>query len=170
MEQLWVGVIAVVGTLLGAVVSGKFQERAANRVEAGARGEQLRRDRLNAVQDLAEAISTHRSLMWRRGDAVLKGSPADRVEALRIQTQESRSRITRPLVGLRLLVTDPAVRTAANRMITLTYAIRETHRTAPEGEEARAAAVADLTKAREEARQAHDDFVEAAAAYFDRTA
>ncbi|GGZ82918.1 hypothetical protein [Streptomyces rubiginosohelvolus] len=157
--ELLVAVIAIAGTLLGALVSGKFQERAAGRTENAVRGEQLRRDRLEAVTNLAEAISTHRSLMWRRGDAVLKDAPAERIDDLRSQTQESRSQVTRPLVALRILITDPAVRTAVDRMVTLTYAMRDAYTTTEA-----------LTQVREDAKASCDDFVEAAAAYFARTA
>ncbi|GAA5083322.1 hypothetical protein [Streptomyces similanensis] len=157
--ELLIAVIAIIGTLLGALVTGKLQERAAGRTEAAMRGEQLRRDRLDAVTNLAEAISTHRSLMWRRGDAVLKNASTDRVDELRAQTQESRSQVTRPLVALRILVTDPAVRAAADQMVTLTYAMREAYTDADA-----------LTQAREDAKNACDAFVEAAAAYFARTA
>ncbi|MEV3926427.1 MULTISPECIES: hypothetical protein [Actinomycetes] len=157
--ELIVAAIAIAGTLLGALVSGKFQERAAERGQAAVRGEQLRRDRLAAVTDLAEAISTHRSLMWRRGDAVLKNSPTERIDDLRAQTQESRSKVTRPLMALRILVTDPAVRAAADRMVTLTYDLREAYSSAD-----------DLTQAREDAKTSCDAFVEAASAYFARTA
>uniref|UniRef100_UPI003F4926FE hypothetical protein n=1 Tax=Streptomyces sp. CA-136453 TaxID=3240050 RepID=UPI003F4926FE len=156
--ELLVAVIAIAGTLLGAFVSGMFQERAAGRTENAVRGEQLRRDRLEAVTNLAEAISTHRSLMWRRGDAVLKEFPAERIDDLRAQTQESRSRVTRPLVALRILITDPAVRTAVDRMVTLTYAMRDAYTTTDA-----------LTQARADAKTSCDDFVEAAAAYFART-
>ncbi|MDX3025407.1 hypothetical protein [Streptomyces acidiscabies] len=157
--ELWAAAIAIAGTLLGALVSGKFQERAAGRTEDAVRGEQLRRDRLEAVTNLAEAISTHRSLMWRRGDAVLKERSAEHIDNLRLQTQESRSQVTRPLVALKILVTDPAVREAASRMVTLTYAMREAYTSADE-----------LTEARETAKTACDAFVEAAATYFDQTA
>ncbi|MEU2078599.1 hypothetical protein [Streptomyces sp. NPDC013489] len=157
--ELWAAIIAIAGTLLGALVSGRFQERAAGRTEDAVRGEQLRRDRLEAVTNFAEAISTHRSLMWRRGDAVVKNAPTERIDDLRAQTQESRSQVTRPLTALRILLTDPAVRAAADQTVTLTYAMREAFTTAEE-----------LTAAREAAKNSCDAFVEAAAAFFARTA
>lgn len=60
-------VIAVLGTLLGAVVSGAFQHWAAGRTEKVAQAQQLRRDRLEVVTELAVAASDHRSAMWVRG-------------------------------------------------------------------------------------------------------
>ncbi|MFK4024680.1 hypothetical protein [Streptomyces sp. SM1] len=146
--------LAVVATLLGAIVSGRFQERAAERQVRATHGEAIRRDRLEAVAALACATSDHRRAMWMRGDAVLKGAGTERIEALRGESHMTRSAVTRPLVALRVLIEDQAVRAAADRMITLTYAIRDAYTTTEE-----------LTAAREAAKTAHDDFVNAAARY-----
>ncbi|MFJ8229652.1 hypothetical protein ACIQ9E_06775 [Streptomyces sp. NPDC094448] len=64
----------------------------------------------------------------------------------------TRGAVTRPLVALRVLFEDQAVRAAADHMITLTYAIRNAYATTE-----------DLTAAREAAKDAHDQFVKAAA-------
>ncbi|MEU8445554.1 hypothetical protein AB0F05_34445, partial [Streptomyces microflavus] len=48
---------AVVATLLGAIVSGRFQERAAERQIRVTPGQTIRRDRLDAVTALACAAS-----------------------------------------------------------------------------------------------------------------
>jgi hypothetical protein len=92
--------------------------------------------------------------MWMRGDAILKDAGPDRIEALRSDSHTTRSAVTRPLVALRVLIEDQAVRAAADRMITLTYAIRDAYATTE-----------DLTAAREAAKAAHDDFVNTAARY-----
>ncbi|MGW4954583.1 hypothetical protein [Streptomyces parvulus] len=149
--------LAVLGTLLGAVVSGVFQNRAAGRAEGVARAQQLRRDRLEAVTALAVAVSDHRSAMWVRGDAVIKGDPAERVRDLQSRTHATRSAVTRPLVALRIQITDPAVRRAADDMITATYGMRDAY---DNGEA--------LTEARRVALEAHDRFVDVAAAYLHR--
>jgi hypothetical protein len=146
--------LAVVATLLGAIVSGRFQERAAERQMRASHGEAIRRDRLEAVTALACAASDHRTAMWMRGDAILKDAGPDRIEALRSDSHTTRSAVTRPLVALRVLIEDQAVRAAADRMITLTYAIRDAYATTE-----------DLTAAREAAKAAHDDFVNTAARY-----
>lgn len=146
--------LAVVATLLGAIVSGRFQERAAERQVRATHGEAIRRDRLEAVTALACAASDHRTAMWMRGDAILKGAGTERIETLRSQSHMTRSAVTRPLVALRVIIEDQAVRAAADRMITLTYAIRDAYATTE-----------DLTAAREAAKNAHDDFVNAAARY-----
>lgn len=146
--------IAVVGTLLGSIVSGRFQERAAERSVRVNHGEAIRRDRLEAVTALACAVSDHRRAMWMRGDAVLKNASAARVEELRGESHMTRSAVTRPLVALRVLIEDQAVRDAADEMVTLTYAMRQSYATTGE-----------LTEAREAAKVAHDRFVDVAARY-----
>ncbi|MEU0119111.1 hypothetical protein ABZ137_36890 [Streptomyces bobili] len=151
--------LAIVGTLLGSIVSGRFQERAAERSVRVNHGEAIRRDRLEAVTSLACAASDHRRAMWMRGDAVLKEAGPERIEALRGESHMTRSAVTRPLVALRVLIEDQAVRAAADEMITLTYAMRDAYAT---GEQ--------LTAAREAAKVAHDQFVDAAAGYLARTA
>ncbi|MCL7382156.1 hypothetical protein [Streptomyces sp. 35G-GA-8] len=151
--------LAIVGTLLGSIVSGRFQERAAERSVRVSHGEAIRRDRLEAVTALACAVSDHRRAMWMRGDAVLKEAGTERIEALRGESHMTRSAVTRPLVALRVLIEDQAVRAAADEMVTLTYALRDAYATTEA-----------LTAAREAAKVAHDQFVDVAAAYLARTA
>lgn len=146
--------LAVVATLLGAIVSGRFQERAAERQIRVTHGQTIRRDRLEAVTALACAASDHRTAMWRRGAATLTGAGTERTETLRGESHMTRSAITRPLIALRVLIEDQAVRTAADRMIELTYAMRDAYATTE-----------DLTTAREAAKDAHDTFVNTAAHY-----
>ncbi|MCA1223824.1 hypothetical protein [Streptomyces sp. 8L] len=123
--KLITAALAVVAALLGAIVSGRFQERAAERQARTAHGEAIRCDRLEVVTALACAASDHRTAMWRRGDAVLKQAGPERIEALRRESHMTRSAVTRPLVALRVLIEDQAVHAAADRMVTLTYAIRQ---------------------------------------------
>lgn len=151
--------IAVVGTLLGSFISGRFQERAAERSVRVSHGEAIRRDRLEAVTALACAVSDHRRAMWMRGDAVLKQASPERIEALRGESHMTRSAVTRPLVALRVLIEDQAVRAAADEVVTLTYALRDAYATTEA-----------MTAAREAAKDAHDRFVDVAADYLSRTA
>ncbi|MER5571188.1 hypothetical protein ABT083_34135 [Streptomyces goshikiensis] len=154
LATLITAALTIVATLLGAIVSGRFAERAAERSVRVSHGEAIRRDRLEAVTALACAASDHRTAMWRRGDAVLTGASADRIETLRGESHMTRSAVTRPLVALRALIEDHAVRAAADHMITLTYAIRNAYATTEA-----------LTAAREAAKNAHDTFVNTAARY-----
>ncbi|MFD8964405.1 hypothetical protein ACFV0C_05260 [Streptomyces sp. NPDC059568] len=150
--------LAILGTLLGAIVSGAFTLRTAGRAERVARQEQLRRDRLDAVIELATRVSDHRRTMWKRGNARLKGAPAERYEELRDKSHDTRGTVTRPLVAVRILIPDPVVRTAADEMITATYAMRDAFTSSDE-----------LTAARTAAMLAHDRFVDTVAAYFDHS-
>ncbi|WP_231905807.1 hypothetical protein [Streptomyces davaonensis] len=74
LATLGPAVLAIIATLLGAIVSGRFQERAAERSVRVSHGESIRRDRLEAVTALACAASDHRRALWMRGDAVLKNT------------------------------------------------------------------------------------------------
>jgi hypothetical protein len=159
LPTLVTAALAIVGTLLGSIVSGRFQERAAERSVRVSHGEAIRRDRLEAVPALACAVSDHRRAMWMRGDAVLKQAGSERIEALRGESHMTRSAVTRPLVALRVLIEDQAVRAAADEMVTLTYALRDAYATSEQ-----------LIAAREAAKVAHDTFVDTAAGYLSRTA
>lgn len=145
--------IAVLGTLLGSVVTGRFQERAADRTERASRQQDRRREQLTAITGLAEAVSAHRSMMWRRGDAKFRGDD-DRHQELRIRSHETRAAVTAPLVALRLLITDSELRAAADRMVDLTFGMRHQDDTAD-----------TLNDARVMALEAHDAFVNTAARY-----
>ncbi|MFI2620497.1 hypothetical protein [Streptomyces sp. NPDC018584] len=151
--------LAVVATLLGAIVSGRFQERAAERGVRATHSEAIRRDRLDAVTALAAAISDHRRAMWGLGDAILHGADTARVTALRAESHATRSTVTHPMVALRVLIEDQAVRAAADDMVARTYAMRDAYTD-----------TADLAAARETAKTAHDLFVDAAAHYLTRAA
>ncbi|MEE4495203.1 hypothetical protein ACIBI8_08720 [Streptomyces sp. NPDC050529] len=150
-----VAVLAVIGTLLGSIVTGTFQHLAAGRAERAAAAGQLRRDRLDAVTTLASAGSDHRRALWMRGEALLRGADDAEREELRARSHTTRSAITRPLVALRLLVPEPAVHTTAQAMVVATYDMVDA-----------ATSREELIAAQDAARAAHDRFIDAAAAYF----
>lgn len=56
-------VIAVLGTLLGSVVTGRFQERAADRTERETRRRNERSEQLAAITGLAEAVRDRKSVV-----------------------------------------------------------------------------------------------------------
>lgn len=114
-------VLAVIGTLLGSIVTGTFQHLSAGRAERAAASEQVRRDRFDAVTTLASVGSDHRRALWMRGEALLRGAHDVELEELRARSHVTRSAITRPLVALRLLVPDPAVHVTAQAMVVATY-------------------------------------------------
>lgn len=147
-------VLAVLGTLLGSIVTGTFQHLAAGRAERASAAVQLRRDRLDAVITLASAGSDHRRALWMRGEARLRDVSDVELEDLRAKSHITRSAITRPLVALRLLVPAPAVHAAAQAMVVATYDMVDA-----------AMSFEELTAAQDAARAAHDRFIDAAAAY-----
>lgn len=147
--------LAVIGTLLGAIVTGTFQHLAAGRTERAAAAAQLRRDRFDAVTTLASAGSDHRRALWMRGEAQLRGAGDDELEELRAKSHVTRSAITRPLVALRLLVPDRTVHTTAQAMVVATYDMVDA-----------AMSIEALTAAQDTTRAAHDRFIDAAAACF----
>jgi hypothetical protein len=158
--------IAVAGTLLGSIVSGRFQQRAAERAIRASHDQELRRERLNAVRDVAEAITAHRIAMWDRGEAVLDNAPAERVQELRDASHTTRRAVTSPLTALHVLIEDNQVRAAADRMVTLTYALRDACPIDGPGDPGtRESAKTALTAARAAAVAAHDEFVNISGRY-----
>ena len=146
--------LAVLGTLLGAVVAGAFQQKTAGRTERATVAAQLRKERLEAVTALAAAGADHRRAMYMRGEALLSGAPGTRLEELRAASHGTRSAITQPLVAVQILIPDATVRAAATDMVSAAYRMRDAE-----------TSTEDLTAARAAARTAHDRYVDAAAAY-----
>ncbi|MDX3165895.1 hypothetical protein PV516_19095 [Streptomyces scabiei] len=157
MGAIILAVAGIAGTLLASIVTGLLQHRSAARVAAEARTERLYRDQLEAATALAKAATEHRIEMWRRGDAVLKGDPADQIRELQTRTHATRGAVTLPFITCKLLITDPAVRQAAVTMVSKAYAMRDAYDSA-----------AALTEARDVAMRANDDFVDTAAAFLAR--
>ncbi|MFE5842113.1 hypothetical protein ACFQ7N_10745 [Streptomyces niveus] len=151
---MFVAILAVVGTLAGAALSGAFALRTAGRAERAVASEQLRRDRLDAVTTLAAAGSDHRRAMWNRGEAELARADQARLDELRAASHVTRSAITRPLVAVQILVPDRALRAAASEMVVASYRMRDAY-----------TSIEALAEAREAARTAHDQFIDRAAAY-----
>ncbi|QIQ06571.1 hypothetical protein [Streptomyces liangshanensis] len=147
-------ILAVLGTLLGVALSGVFALRTADRAEAVAARQQLRRDQITALTELAAAGSDHRMSMWMRGEAIVAGAPEAQVHELRLASHVTRSALTRPLATVQILIPDPAVRAAATELVHSSYRMRDG-----------STSTEDLIAAREIARTAHDQFVDRAAAY-----
>lgn len=154
---MWQSIIAVLGTLAGAVVAGALQQRSARASQIAARDAELRRDRLAAVQALAVAVADHRRAMWVREEARFAGASQARVEELRDASHITRSAITAPHTAIRVLVADGATREAASRAIQATYDMRN------------AMDLAELRSARLRSVGTEAEFVSIAAAYLNGT-
>lgn len=154
---MWASLIAVFGTLAGALVSGRLAHRAARSDRAEGRTEQLRRDRIDSVTALAVAVADHRRAMWELVDAQLTGQPDQRVRDLRDESHRTRSMVTEPAVRVRLLIAAPTVRAAAEAAVRTTYVMRD------------AASLEALQDQRASALEAHDVFVNSAGTYLTAT-
>ncbi|MFH8368873.1 protein kilB [Streptomyces sp. NPDC018031] len=115
-------IIAVIGTLAGAVTAGLMQQRAARRDRVEAREAEQRRDRLNAVTALAAALADHRRAMWVREDLRLSEAPDAAYEAARAESHATRAAITAPLASVTVLA--PELGPAADAAARATYALR----------------------------------------------
>lgn len=145
---MWQTLIAVLGTLAGAITTHLLGARAARRAN-------LRRDQLAAVTSLAAALADHRRAMWMLKDTEFSEAPEPRrLEALET-THTTRSAITAPAIAVRVILPAP-VDKAARSAITATYAIRD------------AADTDDLADRRRTALDAAEEFGTTAATYLRR--
>ncbi len=147
---MWETVIAVLGTLAGALLAGAMQQRQARAERAEARVQARRESLAAGVTALLVALADHRRVMWLREEARLTGAPADVVAAARADSHSTRAAVTAPQATVTLLA--PELRPAIAEAVRATYALR---------------AAADLTTLgllRAEALDAADQLMEAAAA------
>ncbi|MFJ9434064.1 protein kilB [Streptomyces sp. NPDC101490] len=122
MEAVVASVIAVLGTLLGAVVAGLLQHRMARRERTAVQASELRRERLAAVTALVAALAEHRRAMWVREDLRLSGAAEAAYEQARAESHATRAAITAPLTAVRILV--PALAEQAELAARASYGLR----------------------------------------------
>ncbi|GDY79712.1 hypothetical protein SAV31267_091970 [Streptomyces avermitilis] len=126
MESL-TGVVAVIGTLLGVVVSHVLQTRAAERLHAGALNAETRRELRQATARLLACETSFRRLQynrWGRRDADVPEKDAAEAAAL-----EARSGVIAALAEVQLLTDNAEIRERlaelADATFTLHYAADE---------------------------------------------
>lgn len=112
-------VIAILGTLAGALLTGLLSSRQARAALRGTEDLARRQAAVDAVATLAAAVAAHRAAMWHRETRSLAGE--DWTEA-RQHSQTTRAAISAPAVRLAVLV--PALRPAADAAIRACYALR----------------------------------------------
>ncbi|MEV7617740.1 hypothetical protein [Streptomyces sp. NPDC089799] len=148
--SMWPSIVAVVGTLAGALTAGILQHRAAVTARAEQRADAHRQDRLGAVTDFAAALDAHRSAMFHRERlALIEAGTEHRLEA-QTKSHDTRTAITVPHVRLQVLV--PELAGPAQQAADATYALR--------GADGRA----ELDTLRRTAKEATAAFITAAAA------
>ncbi|MFD0253661.1 protein kilB [Streptomyces sp. NPDC127113] len=145
-------VIAVVGTLLGAVVAGAIQHRTARTTRAEARDDHRRDKELEAVTAFAAAVAGHRRTMAVREGLRLDGAEPEAFAEARAASHATRSAIEGPKVQVSILV--PSLAAAAEDATRAVLALRG------------AADRQSLDALRESAIAAADRFAAAASRHF----
>ncbi|MBO0516327.1 hypothetical protein [Streptomyces beijiangensis] len=114
MEALWTSAVAVIGTLLGGVVTHVFQRRAAKENEHFSRTESLRQERIAAYSAFAGALEDFRKVQgdrWYRRQEDRNGEPYK--EALR-EGHRHRALARQALFRVKLLAGDRTLIEAAD--------------------------------------------------------
>ncbi|MEU8461716.1 hypothetical protein [Streptomyces sp. NPDC029003] len=148
--SLWPSIVAVLGTLAGAVAAGLLQHRSARAARAEERADGYRRDQLDAVTDFAAALDAHRSAIFHRERLTLAGAGTEHQMEAQTRSHDTRTAVTAPHLRLQVLV--PELAGAAQQAAEATYALRK------------AADRAELDVRRHTAKEASLAFITAAAA------
>ncbi|MEV6787885.1 hypothetical protein [Streptomyces sp. NPDC051098] len=144
-------VIAVIGTLLGSLITHVFQRQTTERAAQLARSEQLRQDRISAYSAFAGALVDYRrgrNDRWHRARQT-PDSPA--AEAARIDSYRLRSSAHQALIRVQLVCDDPQALALAASAFAVTNCMHE----APDE--------ADRAERSEQARETLSEFIGAAA-------
>ncbi|MEV5570537.1 hypothetical protein AB0L06_10825 [Spirillospora sp. NPDC052269] len=105
--------IAVVGTLLGSLVTYSFQRRISERTEKFSLERQLREQQVSVLSEFARAVADYRggqTDLWHRANENA-GSAAH--EEARLRSHRLRAVVNQELYRLKILVSDPALTQAA---------------------------------------------------------
>ncbi|ARQ69462.1 hypothetical protein [Streptomyces marincola] len=139
MNAVWTSVVAVAGTLLGALTTGLLQRWAAHRAEQVARQQRLR----DAAADLANALTDYRErLYWQTHLATLPDTAREKKEEAKRDSWAARSRVNHAMNRLRLATTDDRLLALATEARNATFAV-QTDSVAPEAARERQHALLD---------------------------
>ncbi|WP_328665169.1 hypothetical protein [Streptomyces sp. NBC_00328] len=117
--------IAVLGTLLGSVVTHYFQERAAVRSAELARAEQLRQERISTYSEFAGVLFGYRRSQNTRWILAREDPPAPAAEEARFASYESRVAARQALVRVQLVCDDTRLRQLADTAFELANCLHE---------------------------------------------
>ncbi|OIJ85077.1 hypothetical protein BIV25_45070 [Streptomyces sp. MUSC 14] len=145
----WPSIVAVIGTLAGALTAGLLQHCAAVSARAEQRADAHRQDQLGAVTDFAAALDAHRSAMFHRERLALIDADTEHQLEAQAKSHDTRTAITAPHVRLHVLV--PELAGLAQQAADATYALRN------------ATGRAELDALRHAAKEAAAAFIAAAA-------
>ncbi|MES9511362.1 hypothetical protein ABWJ92_34025 [Streptomyces sp. NPDC000609] len=113
--SIWPSIVAVLGTLAGALIAGLLQHRSARSARAEERADSRRQDQLGAVTDFAAALDAHRSAMFHRERLALAEAGTEHQLEAQTRSHDTRAAITAPHIRLQALVpglAGPAQQTA----------------------------------------------------------
>lgn len=150
MEALIGSAVAVVGTLLGSIVTFVFQRNALARQESTSRAERHRAERLAAYTDFAAAATDLRRVSFDRLHRQREDPEGAAAVTARDDYYRRLSAARQAVLKLRLLSADPELAELAQKAV---EAARIDDKSSP----------TDAVKAGREARAALDAFIEAAA-------
>ena len=145
---MWESIIAVVGTLTGAVVAGLLQQRAARAERLEGRAAARSSEGLTAVTTLVAALADHRRAMYLREELRLTGAAPEQVAAARAASHETRAVVSAPHAAVAVLL--PALADLTETTVQQTYSLRN------------AASLAALNTARQNAADSADRLLRAA--------
>ncbi|MGW2342223.1 hypothetical protein [Streptomyces sp. NPDC001661] len=117
--------IAVLGTLLGSVVTHFFQNRAAVRGAELARAEQLRQERISSYSAFAGAVHDYRRGQNDRWFRAQESPGTSEAEASRFASYEARIGARQALVRVQLICDDPRLRQLAEVAFELTHCLHD---------------------------------------------
>ncbi|WP_030667894.1 hypothetical protein [Streptomyces rimosus] len=154
MESTIASIIAVLGTLGGALVAGVLQSRSAARSERAALRERLRREQQDAALALIKALKAHRRNCFTRWKLKTLRASGEAQEAARFVSWDTRSDVTDAQDALRLVTDDSELLHRADAVVGASLVLSEVDDTTTQ---------ADMNVRRDAARAAHAAFVAAAA-------
>lgn len=147
--SIWPSIVAVLGTLAGALTAGLLQHRAARTARTEQRGDSHRQDQLGAVTDFAAALDAHRSAIFHRECLALTQAGSEHQLEAQTRSHDTRAAITAPHIRLQVLL--PELTVPAQQAADATYALRQ------------ATSRAELDAQRHTAKEASVAFITAAA-------
>jgi hypothetical protein len=115
VEAIWTSVVAVVGTLLGSVITHAFQRLASRRSELFARSESLRQERIATYSGFAAAVEDYRCSQADRWYRKLEDPDGEAFITARAEAHRLRTVARQALYRVKLLTDDREVVLAADQ-------------------------------------------------------
>ncbi|MFM9446116.1 hypothetical protein [Streptomyces acidiscabies] len=119
METLTASLVAVLGTLLGAGLTHRFQVRAAERAERFTRDERLRQERMAAYSAYAGALVTYRRVLLDRWFRLHEDNEPEESRRARLEGYALRTTVQEALFRVQMLTSDEALVARAREALEL---------------------------------------------------